>query len=101
MPFGLSEKVIDRINSVFRRFPGIDEVILYGSRAKGNFRTGSDIDLTIKGHQIDLSTLYSIERELDDLMLPYKIDLSIWSQIENQDLLEHIERVGKKFYSVY
>lgn len=101
MPFGLSEKVIDNINSVFRRFPGVDEVILYGSRAKGNFRTGSDIDLTIKGHKIDLSTLYKIERDLDDLMLPYHIDLSILHQIDNPELLGHIQRVGKQFYSRY
>jgi predicted nucleotidyltransferase len=99
MRFGLKEEVIERINGVFRSFPCIDEVILYGSRAKGNFKPGSDIDLTVKGERIDLSTLYKIERELDDLMLPYKIDLSIWSQIDNPDLLEHIQRVGKMFYS--
>lgn len=99
MRFGLSEEVIDKINAVFVRFTGVDEVILYGSRAKGNFKTGSDIDLTIKGEQIDLSTLYRIERELDDLMLPYQIDLSIWNQIDNPDLLEHIQRVGQPFYT--
>ena len=99
MRFGLKDEVIERINDVFRRFPGIDEVILYGSRAKGNFKPGSDIDLTVKGEQIDLSTLYKVERELDDLMLPYMIDISIWSQIDNQDLLEHIQRVGRVFYS--
>ena len=97
--FGLQEAVIERINGVFRGFPGIDEVILYGSRAKENFKPGSDIDLTVKGEPIDLSTLYKVERELDDLMLPYKIDLSIWSQIDNPDLLVHIQRVGVVFYS--
>ena len=99
MRFGLKEEVIDRINGVLRSFLGIDEVILYGSRAKGNFRTGSNIDLTVKGEQVDLSTLYKVERELDDLMLPYKIDLSIWSQTDSPDLLEQIRRVGSVFYS--
>ena len=98
MRFGLSDEVIGRIKSVFLRHPLIDEVILYGSRAKGNFKTGSDIDLTIKGEQMNLSTLYKIERELDNLMLPYSFDLSFWSHIDNPDLLEHIDRVGVEFY---
>ncbi len=98
MRFGLSDEVIGRINSVFLRHPLIDEVIHYGSRAKGNFKTGSDIDLTIKGEQMNLSTLYKVERELDDLLLPYSFDLSIWRHIDNPDLLEHIDRVGVVFY---
>lgn len=98
MQFGLNDEVIRRINSVFQRHPLVSEAILYGSRAKGTFNTGSDIDLTIKGDRIDLASLYSIERELDDLMLPYSFDLSLWSQIDNPDLLDHIDRVGVVFY---
>lgn len=76
----------------------IDEVTLYGSRAMGNFKSGSDIDLTFKGEHIDHSTLYKIERALDDLLLPYIFDLSLWSHIDNPELLEHIDRVGIVFY---
>jgi type I restriction enzyme S subunit len=71
---------------------------LYGSRAKGNYRPNSDIDLTLKCKNVDLSTLFKIETDLDDLLLPYKIDLSIFHKIENQDLIEHINRVGVVFY---
>lgn len=97
--FGLSEQTIKSINDVFTRFPSIDSAILYGSRAKGNFRINSDIDLTLKGSAIDFTMLLKIENELDDLMLPYKIDLSVFKNIENQDLIEHINRVGIEFYN--
>jgi type I restriction enzyme S subunit len=98
MLYGLKNRHIKKINSVFSKYPVIDKVMLYGSRAKGNYRNGSDIDLTIISKHLDLSILFKIETQLDDLMLPYKIDLSIFSKIENQDLIDHINRVGKVFY---
>ena len=94
MLYGLQQTTIEAINSVFRKYQDIDEVILYGSRAKGNFRTGSDIDLVLKGEKLSLSDLLKIENELDDLMLPYKIDLALYHQVNNPELIEHIERVG-------
>lgn len=96
--YGLKKKHITAINSVFGKNPEIKQVILYGSRAKGNYRNGSDIDLTLKGEDITLSLLFKIETELDDLLLPYKIDLSIYHKIENPDFIEHINRVGIVFY---
>ena len=71
---------------------------MYGSRAKGTFRNGSDIDLTLLGKGLTLSILFAIENDLGDLMLPYKIDLSILQKIEDPDLVGHIERVGVGFY---
>lgn len=95
---GLDQRAISKINDIFRLFPEIDEAILYGSRAMGNFKPHSDIDLTLKGKNLDLNIQQKIETQLDDLLLPYKIDLSIFHQIQNQDLVDHISRVGKKFY---
>ena len=89
------------MQSIFAEYPAIDKVILYGSRAKGNYREGSDIDLTIVGQNLDLNLLTKIENKLDDLLLPYNIDLSILHKIENPDLIEHIERVGIIFYEKY
>jgi len=86
------------IQSVFGKHSGVEAAILYGSRAKGSYRNGSDIDLTLHGTSLDLSTLMKIEHELDDLCLPHKIDLSIFHKIENPDLIEHITRVGVEFY---
>jgi predicted nucleotidyltransferase len=98
MRFGLKQKHIDAINSIFGQYPQIERVILYGSRAKGNYKIGSDIDLTLVGTHIDLTTQFKIENLLDDLLLPYTIDLSILSQIGNPDLIDHINRIGQVFY---
>ena len=96
--FGLKEITIARINAVFTGHPQVEQVLLYGSRAKGNYRNGSDIDLTIKGETVTLSELMKIETELDDLLLPYKIDLSLLHKINDPDLIDHIKRVGAVFY---
>jgi predicted nucleotidyltransferase len=96
--FGLSADTISKIQTVFKNFPEIEKAIIYGSRAKGNFRIGSDIDLTLLGEQLDLSILHKIENDLDDLLLPYKIDLSILIQIQNPELLNQINIYGIVFY---
>lgn len=96
--YGLSDTVIAAIQGVFARYDAIESAILYGSRAKGNFREGSDIDLTLSGHKLSLQTLLAVANELDDLMTPYKFDLSIFETIENQNVIEHINRVGVLFY---
>lgn len=96
--FGLSEEDINKINEVFLKSPELKKVIIYGSRAKGNYRKGSDIDLVLVFPNGTLGHQMEIEDELDDLYLPYKIDLSILSNIENADLLNHIERVEKVFF---
>ena len=96
--YGLRDIHISKIKSVFKQFSNIDKAIIYGSRAKGNFLNGSDIDLTLIGESIDLTELQKIENELDDLLLPYKIDLSLFHKIDNLELLNHIERVGIEFY---
>ncbi len=95
---GLKDIDIKKIQRVFSNYEDIDKAILYGSRAKGNYRNGSDIDLCLVGNTLDLNILLRIENELDDLLLPYKIDLSIFHKIENADLIEHINRIGVVFY---
>ena len=98
MKYGLSEKIIEEIQRVFSSFHQIEKAILFGSRAKGNYKKGSDIDLTLHGKELTLKTLYKIENELDDLLHPYTIDLSIFDQISNPEFIEHIQRVGIIFY---
>ena len=97
--FGLKDLHISKIRAILANYPAIEKAILYGSRAKGDFRENSDIDLSLLGTDINLSTLHRIENELDDLLLPYQIDLSIFDKIENKNLVEHINRVGVLFYS--
>ncbi|PCI97914.1 MAG: hypothetical protein COB15_06970 [Flavobacteriales bacterium] len=98
MSFGLADKTIQLINLVFSEYEDIEEVIIYGSRVKGSFKNGSDIDLTLKGKDLTLKTMFSIEDKLDDLLLPYTIDISIFSQINNSELIDHINRLGEVFY---
>ncbi|GFO66328.1 nucleotidyltransferase domain-containing protein [Geomonas paludis] len=95
---GLKEATIEKIRSVFSRYPEIEEVILYGSRAMGRHRNGSDIDLTMVGEGVTHALQLKVENELDDLLLPYKIDLSVLTAIDNAELLAHIQRVGIVFY---
>jgi predicted nucleotidyltransferase len=96
--YGLSQETVDRIRAVLASRPQIEQVILYGSRAKGNARPGSDIDLTVKGEGLTYDDLLRLERELDDLLLPYKIDLSLYDCLDHAGLLAHIDRVGTLFY---
>jgi predicted nucleotidyltransferase len=97
MKYGLSDSVLEQLRGVFRAFPEIEEVVLYGSRAMGNFKPSSDIDLALMG-DLDVATLSKINWSLDDLMLPYKMDTSIRSHIRQPELLDHILRVGVPIY---
>lgn len=97
--FALPERVIKALHSVFERHQSIQNVILYGSRAKGTHRLGSDIDITIVGERLTLRDIFAIEQEIDDCNLPYIIDCSLYSQISNEKLLNHINRVGIVLYA--
>lgn len=98
MKFGLKQETIEKINNIFQQYEQIEEVILYGSRAKGNYKNGSDIDLTIKGKNLNIFLLNKISNDLDDLMLPYKFDISIYNYLQNSDIIDHIKRIGVNFY---
>jgi len=98
-PLGLSAATLEKLKSVFAQHSAIDSVLIYGSRAKGNYRAGSDIDLTIKGSEISFTELMQIENQIDDLMLPYTVDLSQYKQLANAELIAHIERAGVEIYA--
>ena len=97
--YGLKLETIKKIQTVFSRFPSIHSAILYGSRAKGNYKNGSDIDLTLITKTVtSLHFLWQVSHALDELDLPYHIDLSLQAHLQNEDLLEHIHRIGIVFY---
>lgn len=95
---GLSSATLAKIIPVLAQCPAVEKAVLYGSRAKGNYRPGSDIDLSLFGDTLSYAHLGQIELQLDALMLPYSFDLSLFSQIDNLDLIEHIQRAGLVFY---
>jgi predicted nucleotidyltransferase len=96
--FGISAASYGILQEIFRRFPSVSRVVIYGSRAKGNYSTGSDIDLTMEGEGLDLTLLLKISEEIDASLIPYKVDLSLRAGISDKDLLAHLARVGKVFY---
>lgn len=98
MKYGLSQSAIQKIKGVLSRYPSVQRATLYGSRAKGNYKNGSDIDLTLHGQGLSLDTVYKILNDLDDLLLPYTIDLSIFEDIRDPDVVAHIRRAGMIFY---
>ncbi len=96
--FGLSAQTLEKISSVLARHPQVEKAVIYGSRAKGNYKNGSDIDLTLHGPDLDWHEQMVIVDELDELLLPYTIDLSIFDKLDHVELREHIERVGQELY---
>jgi predicted nucleotidyltransferase len=95
---GLTDETVAQIHEVLAHHPEVEQVMLYGSRAKGNFKPGSDVDLTLVGTGVTSKILGQIQAELEDGLLPYTFDLSILAQITQADLLDHIRRVGVVFY---
>ena len=95
---GIGRENNEKLFNLFKREPKISSVILYGSRAKGTYRPGSDIDLTIKGDELTTDWLLGLDMKIDDLLMPYEVDISIFNHIDNPELLEHINRVGKEVF---
>jgi predicted nucleotidyltransferase len=99
MKYGLPDRTLDTLDAIFRKYLGIKEAILYGSRAKGNCRRGSDIDLSLKTTDtFNFTDLLHIAGDFDDSDIPYFVDVSIYDKLSNPDLKEHINRVGKVLY---
>lgn len=98
MKHGLPQSAIQKINVVLSHYPQVETAVLYGSRAKGNYKNGSDIDLTLYGTGLSLNVMFKILDDIDELLLPYTIDLSIFEDISDPDVIEHIQRVGVRFY---
>jgi len=96
--FGLPPSTLDTIRHILAEIPAVQKAVIYGSRAKGTHRPGSDIDLTLFGEALDLNTLGQIAARLDESPIPYQVDLSIFKLIEHAGLREHIQRVGQVFY---
>ncbi len=97
MTGGIPNEKWERILALFRKHPAITEVILYGSRANGNFHDGSDIDLALKGEKLSSLEVNQITLAYEDLYFLWKLDLILYETISNPDLKSHIDRVGKSF----
>jgi predicted nucleotidyltransferase len=97
--YGIPTEDLRAILKVFESEQQVQDVILFGSRAKGCFSEGSDIDLALKGDNLTLNNLLNLSTALDELFLPYKFDLVIFDRIQEPQLTDHIERVGILIFS--
>jgi len=96
----LDQRTTTRILNIFKEFDKVEKVILFGSRAKGTAKVGSDIDLALVGKGISFKDLCRMGARLEDLDLPNKIDLVEYNSITNPELKFHIERVGIELQSL-
>ena len=98
MPYGLKDTDLQKLTNVFAANKHIESAILYGSRAKGNYKPFSDIDITLIGEELTHRDLNRILLAVDDLLLPYQTDISIFNTLNNDNLIDHINRRGITIY---
>jgi len=96
--FGLSSKTIEKLQRVLAHHASVKQAWLFGSRAWGNFQAGSDIDLALEGQAITHAEQLQIMNEIDDLLLPYQVDLLLMKKISNPELSKRIKQDGKMIY---
>lgn len=95
--FGLPQRTIDELLNYFKQKTEIEKVVIYGSRAKGTYHNGSDIDFAIwtDNHE----NISRIQSELDDLQTPYMFDVTDYKALNHDGLKNSIDKFGKQFYS--
>lgn len=99
MSFGLNNSDLDYIISTMMKFPQIKKAAIFGSRAKGNYKPGSDIDIAIYGESINFDVLARLHSALEEESpMPYFFDIVDYTHSNHKELREHIERVGKVIY---
>lgn len=96
--FGLSERSANTLLEIFKKYPEVIEVWIFGSRAKGNYKTGSDIDLAIMKGKVSQKIIANILSECEESSLPNRVDLIDFHALKTKEFIEHISRVGKVFY---
>lgn len=98
MDFGLTNSAKGILINIFKKYPEVGHVLVYGAREKGTHTNRSDVDMVIADQEIDRFTLGKLYSEISESDFPYTIDLQSLHRIHNENLIEHIRRVGKTFY---
>lgn len=98
--FGLSQADLKTIVSVLSGYPSVKTAVIFGSRAKGNYKTGSDVDIALHGENMGDRVAADVAYQLnEETIMPYKFDVLNYHMIANSDLIAHIDRVGRPFYT--
>lgn len=99
MDLGLRQSDIDYIIKVISEFSEIEKAIVFGSRAKGNFKPGSDVDIAIYGDNITFDTLSALHSRLEEQgPLPYFFDVVDYTHLNHKELKKYIDRAGKVIF---
>lgn len=96
--YGISDKNLQELRTILSSIPHIDEAIIYGSRARGDYKRGSDIDLSIKGRELTFHDLSLLDDKLYYSYIPYFFDTNSYEQLSNPNLIANINRDGKVVY---
>ena len=96
--YGMTDEELNLLHTLFAHQKEIEQVILYGSRAKGTHKPFSDVDITLLGYGLTRQNLNQLSAEIDESSLPYQFDISIFSKLTNPDLIEQIEETGVVLY---
>lgn len=96
--YGLTTSTISQLQHLFAKVPTLRQAVLYGSRARGDYRNGSDIDISLQGPDLTERDLLRIMAEIDDLFLPYMVDVNIFHHLHNAALKDNIQRDGQILY---
>ncbi|RYZ99720.1 MAG: nucleotidyltransferase domain-containing protein [Sphingobacteriaceae bacterium] len=99
MSTGLNKKDKDRIINILKKYPTVHLVHLFGSRATGNYKPGSDIDLAIINTRVDENTIKQIKSDLEESSLPYFVDIVYYPDLKHEELRTHIDSAGVVFYN--
>jgi uncharacterized protein len=94
---GLKKDDLSDILKVINKYKEVKSAVIFGSRAKGNYKNGSDVDIALKGEDLTFSIVQNIRAELnEETIMPYKFDVIFYNKIVNNELISHIDRVGVK-----
>jgi len=92
--FGLSDRDVKTLQDIFKKYPDVKNVFVFGSRAKGTYKQGSDIDLAIMNEWVKDTLICKMKSDFEDSSLPYTVDLVNYHTLKHPELKNHIDRVG-------
>ena len=96
--FGLTERDMKTIQEILIKYPEVREVRLFGSRAKGNYKPGSDIDMAVINEGVSSKTISDLSSEFEESSLPYMVDVVNFPTLRHKEFMEHINNAGIEFY---
>lgn len=96
--FGLTERDMQTLRDIINKYPEVQDIFIFGSRAKGNFTQGSDIDLAIMNEGVTDKVIAQLKSALEESTLPYFVDVTNYHTLQHAELKSHIDRVGMPLY---